>query len=143
RRARVPIAIENVKGRSAIVEAVRTDWQLHSVDREKPQAVVALHRHAAGGKTNIRPMDFDKKGSGASWKPAEEIHHPRMAVRPVPGGATTFVVAEQIFRFGRDRHRFVSAFRNGPLCNPTRASNRLMTPVPGLHSGFGDENPKR
>src|SRR5882724_9964265 len=63
-RTRIPIAIENVKGHAAIVESIGTDRQTYSVDNEHVQAVVALHGSAAGGKTNIRAMNFNKACRG-------------------------------------------------------------------------------
>ena len=105
--------------------------------------MIVLHRHAAGGKTNIGPMDFDKERGSPPGKPAKEIHHPGMAVCSLPARSAAFIIPEQIFRFRRDRHCFVRIFGGRPLGDPARASGRLMTAVPNLNSGLGNKKPNR
>src|SRR6266403_2943862 len=101
RRARIPITIENVERRTAIVEAIRADGHSHAIDRDHAQTVVTFDRSAACGKTNIGPMHFNEARRRSAGKPSEKIHRPLMAILAFPGGAASFIEAKKRFGFGR------------------------------------------
>src|SRR5947209_11333694 len=84
RRARIPITIENVERRTAIVEAIRADGHSHAIDRDHAQTVVAFHRSAACRKTNVRAMDFDEARRSPARQPFEEIHDPLVTIIAFP-----------------------------------------------------------
>src|ERR1700693_2002257 len=118
RRTSVPVTIKNMQRRTAILEPIRTNRQMHAVNRHHPKTIVAFHCATTGGQTNIRPMDFDESRGRPAGEPAKEKHKPLMAILAFPTRAAAFVVLQQRFGLPRNRDGLVITFRVRPLDCP-------------------------
>jgi hypothetical protein len=145
RRRSVPIAVENMKQATGVFENIGANRQRDVVDGEKFVPHGSKLLHAAGGKTDIRPVILDEETGRAAREPAKEKHVPVVTIIARPCAATAFVIAQKLLGAIRDRHRLPIRRLGRPCDSPGLESSRLrfVGAIPNLGTGFGKEGQRQ
>ena len=102
----------------AVLENVGAHRQRDAVDFQDLRRDRAALDHTTGGETNIRPVVFNKKPGGATRKPTEKEHIPRMTVRALPLSSATVVEAKELLGVLRNRNGTPCLRSGGPIDGP-------------------------